>query len=96
MTWLVHTITDTITGEITRYVIAEDGVTLGLDISETVSQRRELVDFVGGGLPVQVIARQSPLDRRIRIKVENWREEQGKGGAEMVDGDALLQAFFKQ
>lgn len=95
MTYYVHTIADTITGEITRFVIAEADVTLGLDISETVSQRRGLVDFVGGGLPVQVITRREPMDRRIRIKIEGWREEQG-GAAERLDGDGLAACFFRE
>lgn len=93
-TYYVHTILDTITGEITRYVIAEDGVTLGLDISETVSQRRELVDFVGGGLPVEVIGRRQPMDRRIRIKIEDWRDEQGDQATCKATGDELAAVLF--
>jgi len=95
MTYLIHTISDTITGEITRYVIAQDGLTLGLDISETVSARRPLSDVFGTDYPVTVVARQPPMDRRIRIKVENWREEQGGAVPEAVDGEGLAQVFFK-
>jgi len=74
-TYHVHTITDTTTGEIVRYVIAEDGLTLGLGINETASQRSELTAFIGGGLPVQVITRRPLASASIRIQIEALRAE---------------------
>lgn len=90
--YLIHTITSTTTGEPIRYVIAPAGVTLGLAVDETVSAREPLAARFD--LPVTVVCRKQPMDRQLRIKVENWRQEQGIEPPAGIDGDILARAFF--
>lgn len=90
--YLVHTITNTATGEPIRYVIAPPNVTLGLDIAETVSAREPLTACFD--LPVTVVCRRQPMDQRLRTQIENWRAEQG-GPVTAVPGDELAITFFQ-
>lgn len=92
MTYLVHTITDTATGAI-RYVIAHPDLTLGLDITETVTAREPLSSRFDA--PVSIVCRKQPMDRRLRIQIENWRAEQGIEPPAGIDGNELAVAFFQ-
>lgn len=91
--YLIHTITSTTTGAAVRYVIAPAAVTLGLAVDETVSAREPLAARFD--LPVAVVCRKQPMDRRLRIQIENWRAEQGGDAPEAVDGNELAVAFFQ-
>lgn len=91
--FMIHTITSTTTGEPIRYVIAPAAVTLGLGVDETVSAREPLAARFD--LPVSVVCRKPPMDRRLRIQIENWRAEQGGEAPEPVDGNELAVAFFQ-
>jgi hypothetical protein len=92
--WMIHTITESATGEITRFVIAPQGGDVGARAGETVTASQLLARRLGA--PVTVLTRTPPAQPfapSMRVSLGDWRAELGLE-ARPARGDELAAAFF--
>ena len=92
--WVIHTLVESVTGEITRFTIAPQGGEAGAKPGETLAASELLARRLGA--PVTVLTRTPPVQAftpSMRVSLGDWRAELGLE-PRPAQGDKLAEAFF--